>query len=212
MCEWFHRDAYTNSGSGMGVPTTGTSKKQYMFTKDRSTRESRHSQEAWLQNPCCFTLRTGWDTTPEREIGRSQDLDLETISTTWVITAYPGENPGTLHSNKGWYRQVTELCLTLCNPWTICRLPGSFVHGILQARIRGVGICFLLQGIFPTQGSNPGLMHCRQILFIWANQTKTQAVNASSLQNGNLRMCVCVCVRARLVAQSCPTLCDPHGL
>ena len=123
-------------------------------------------------------LRTGWDTTPEREIGRSQDLDLETISTTWVITAYPGENPGTLHSNKGWYRQVTELCLTLCNPWTICRLPGSFVHGILQARIRGVGICFLLQGIFPTQGSNPGLMHCRQILFVWANQTKNQAVNA----------------------------------
>ena len=23
---------------------------------------------------------------------------------------------------------------------------------------------FLLQGIFPTQGSNPGLLHCRQIL------------------------------------------------
>ena len=24
---------------------------------------------------------------------------------------------------------------------------------------------FLLQGIFPTQGSNPGLLHCRQILY-----------------------------------------------
>ena len=23
----------------------------------------------------------------------------------------------------------------------------------------------LLQGIFPTQGSNPGLLHCRQILY-----------------------------------------------
>ena len=28
----------------------------------------------------------------------------------------------------------------------------------------GVGSCSLLQEIFPTQGSNPGLPHCRQIL------------------------------------------------
>ena len=29
----------------------------------------------------------------------------------------------------------------------------------------GVGHHFFLQGIFPTQGSNPGLLHCRQILY-----------------------------------------------
>ena len=29
----------------------------------------------------------------------------------------------------------------------------------------GVCCCFLLQGIFPTQGSNPDLLHCRQILY-----------------------------------------------
>ena len=29
----------------------------------------------------------------------------------------------------------------------------------------GVGSLFLLQGIFPTQGSNPGLPHCRRILY-----------------------------------------------
>ena len=28
-----------------------------------------------------------------------------------------------------------------------------------------VGSCSLLQGIFPTQGSNPGLLHCRWILY-----------------------------------------------
>ena len=39
-----------------------------------------------------------------------------------------------------------------------CSLPGSTVHGILQARM-GVGCHFLLQGIVPTQGSNPGLLH-----------------------------------------------------
>ena len=30
----------------------------------------------------------------------------------------------------------------------------------------GVGCHALLQGIFPTQGSNPGLLHCRQILWL----------------------------------------------
>ena len=29
----------------------------------------------------------------------------------------------------------------------------------------GVGSLSLLQGIFPTQGSNPGLPHCRQMLY-----------------------------------------------
>ena len=29
----------------------------------------------------------------------------------------------------------------------------------------GVGSLSLLQGIFPTQGSNPGLLHCRQVLY-----------------------------------------------
>ena len=29
----------------------------------------------------------------------------------------------------------------------------------------GAGCHFLLQGIFPTQGSNPGLLHCRHVLY-----------------------------------------------
>ena len=34
-----------------------------------------------------------------------------------------------------------------------------------EAQNTGVGSLALLQGIFPTQGSNPGLPHCRQILY-----------------------------------------------
>ena len=34
----------------------------------------------------------------------------------------------------------------------------------------GVGCHFLLQGIFPTQGSNPGLPHCRQTLYPLSHQ------------------------------------------
>ena len=35
----------------------------------------------------------------------------------------------------------------------------------------GVGCHFLLQRIFPTQGSNPGLLHCRQILYRLSHNT-----------------------------------------
>ena len=33
----------------------------------------------------------------------------------------------------------------------------------------GVDCYFLLQGIFLTQGLNPGLLHCRQILYVSLN-------------------------------------------
>ena len=60
---------------------------------------------------------------------------------------------------------VAQSCPTFCDPM-VCIPPGSFVPGILQARILiGVGCHALLQGIFPTHGSNPGLPHYRQILY-----------------------------------------------
>ena len=34
----------------------------------------------------------------------------------------------------------------------------------------GVGCHALPQGVFPTQGSNRGLLHCRQILYYWATR------------------------------------------
>ena len=44
------------------------------------------------------------------------------------------------------------------------------VHGILQATPTGVGSLSLLQGVFPTQGSNPGFPHYRQILYQLSHQ------------------------------------------
>ena len=52
--------------------------------------------------------------------------------------------------------------------------PGSSIHRILQARILEVRCYFLLQGIFPTQGSNPGLLYCRQILYCLSHKTIIQ--------------------------------------
>ena len=60
--------------------------------------------------------------------------------------------------------KVTQSCPTLCDPMDYSP-PGFSVHGILQARILEWGSHFLLQRIFPTQGSNPSLLCCRQILY-----------------------------------------------
>ena len=50
------------------------------------------------------------------------------------------------------------------------RLPGSSVHGNSPGKNTGVGCHALLPGIFPTQGSNPSLPHCRQILYHLSHQ------------------------------------------
>ena len=39
-----------------------------------------------------------------------------------------------------------------------CSPPGSSVHGDSPGKNTGMGCCALLQRIFPTQGSNPGLI------------------------------------------------------
>ena len=49
-------------------------------------------------------------------------------------------------------------CTKLLCPWDF------------QGKSTGVGCHFLLQGIFPTQGSNPGLSHCRQMLYHLSHQ------------------------------------------
>ena len=41
----------------------------------------------------------------------------------------------------------------------------------------GVGCYFLLQGIFPAQGLNPGLPHCRQTLYHLSYQLRPQIEN-----------------------------------
>ena len=56
---------------------------------------------------------------------------------------------------------VTKSCPTLVTPLTVVfQAPLSMGF---SSKHTGVGCHFLLQEIFPTQESNPGLLHCRQI-------------------------------------------------
>ena len=65
--------------------------------------------------------------------------------------------------------EVTQSCPTLCDP-TDCS-PPTVAHWaplsmrILQARILEWAAMPFSRGIFLTQGSNPGLLHCRQTLY-----------------------------------------------
>ena len=43
--------------------------------------------------------------------------------------------------------------------------PGSSVHGDSPGKNTGVGFHALVQGIFPTEEWNSGLLHCRWILY-----------------------------------------------
>ena len=51
-----------------------------------------------------------------------------------------------------------------------CSPPASSVHRDSPGKNTGGGCPAILQGIFPTQGSNPGLPHCRRILYQLSHQ------------------------------------------
>ena len=59
---------------------------------------------------------------------------------------------------------VAQPCLTLCDPMDYT------VHGLLQGRILEWVAFPFSRGIFLTQGLNPGLPHCRQILYQLSHQ------------------------------------------
>ena len=68
-------------------------------------------------------------------------------------------------------------------PWTVAR-QAPLSMGFPRQEYWS-GLPFLLQGIFPTQGLNPCLLHCKQILYCWAT-----AGGGGEAQSGPAR-CFC---------------------
>ena len=81
---------------------------------------------------------------------------------------------------------VTQSCLTFCDPMG-CSQPGSSVHGDSLGKNTGVGCLALCQGIFLTQGSNPGVPRCRQILYCISYQGSPKILEwaASAFSRGS---------------------------
>ena len=80
---------------------------------------------------------------------------------------------------------VAQSCLTLCNPmdWS----PLVLCPWDSPRKNTRVGCHALLQGIFLTQGSNPGLPHCGQILYQLSHKGSPDCpqknLNSKSVQN-----------------------------
>ena len=81
------------------------------------------------------------------------------------------DTKGTFHAKMGTIKDRNGMDLTESESESYSVVSDSLQpHGLYSPRNSpgqntGVGSLSLLQGIFPTQGSNPGLLHCRQILY-----------------------------------------------
>ena len=92
-------------------------------------------------------------------------------------------NQASINVKVAWSRRI------LCDPM------GYTVDGILQTTILECSLS-LLQGIFPTQGLNPGLPHCRLILSQLAMIKLLKITKCSSLQHGPGEHCILFPVRS----------------
>ena len=73
---------------------------------------------------------------------------------------------------------VAQACLSLCAPWTVARQAPLSMDFSRQEYWRGWP--FPVQGTFPTQELNPGVPHCRQILYCLNHLRKDTFRNAES--------------------------------
>ena len=110
---------------------------------------------------------------------------LFTIARIWKQPRYPSTDEWI---QKLWYMEYTmECCAVLCLVIQLCLTlfdpigcgpppPGFFVRGDSSGKNTQVGCPALLQGIFPTQESNPRFPHCRQILHHLSHQESPNGI------------------------------------
>ena len=136
-------------------------KRQYIFKK-------QYSFCLVLQGAHCFSLATLLWGNPNHPIERSvwrrtnSQSQLNHVCE-WVTFGLYPPAPG-VSPQLMWKWSESQSCLTL-QPHGLHSLQDS------PGQNTGVGSLSLLQGIIPTQGSNPGLPHCRRILYTsWATR------------------------------------------
>ena len=90
-----------------------------------------------------------------------------------VVTNYPTEEFLSFRNIGPFLRRLCVLSHSVmsnfCDPMD-SSLPGSSVHGDSPGKNTGVGCHALLQVIFSNQELNPGIPHCRQILYHLSHQ------------------------------------------
>ena len=135
---------------------------------------------------CLCQLSSGWPSL--NSLQGTYFLSFSLLSSGWLAlsVSYPHPHPPpphpttpatthtqiqNLHRNL-WHRNAV-LCLVVHHVWlfvTPWRPLARLSMGTLQERITGVGFHALLQGIFPTQGSNPCHPNWKWILYHLSHQ------------------------------------------
>ena len=96
-------------------------------------------------------------------------MGLQRVGHDWVTENYSYD---LFHMDSGGSGLVVKSCPTLLTPWAVaCQPPLSMGFSRQET---GVGCHFLLQGIFPSQSLNLGLLHWRLILY-WLSQERILA-------------------------------------
>ena len=114
---------------------------------------------------------------------KSRDITLPTKVCQVRAMVFPvvmyGCESRTIRKDAGGGGLVAKSCLTLVTPWTVaCQVPLPLDS---PGKNTGVGCHFLLQGIFLTQESNPGLLHCRQSLYQLSYKGSPRKMRAKEL-------------------------------
>ena len=119
------------------------------------------------------------DSLPSEPTGKPMNTGVGSLSLLQRIFLTQELNKGFLHCRQIFYQlsyqgnpcslaaaaaKSLQSCSTPCDPMDYT------VHWNSPGQNIGVGSLSLLQGIFPTQGLNPGLPHCRRILYRLSHQ------------------------------------------
>ena len=126
---------------------------------EKSLMLGNRGRDGWMALPTQLDMSLSklWEMVMDREVWHATVHDVAmswTWLSNWTTTILKNNNiicistykqhlnaQNWLNKNTGWTKgknvyvcSVSQLCLALCDP-IICSLPGSSVHGIMQARI-----------------------------------------------------------------------------
>ena len=170
-----HVFIYVSVCGRLGVLLPGKSQGQRSLVGDSPWGQREGSVTQWLSSRSCSPLCLT-DQRPLMEVVSAGHL-LHTASGRFPFSFSPHlwgahrVDAAFLHQHNWHFASSAggtvishQVMFHSCSP-VDHSLPGSSLHGILQARIlEWVALSFSM-GIFLTQESNPGLLNCRQILY-----------------------------------------------
>ena len=160
----------------MGPRSGKSTPKDHLLDHDKSHPRTDIQQALWRAISADRSKK--WNTTGKifpRKWKRARENVWEKDKTAYLVCLYHSERSynsikkfidelvrSAKRTKVKWVKSLSRVWLFVI-PWTVAyQTPPSMEFSRQECWSE---LHFLLQGIFPTQGSNPGLPHCRQTLY-----------------------------------------------